>query len=278
MRKVIYNTYNEQSFIIKIGVIEMGKVQLMRENGVSMIQFNRPESYNALDLASINQLAEILGEVKANSDKLVILTGKGKAFSAGGDVSMMATFKDESLFDELMDSLNELVVSLYTMDKIVISAVNGSAAGLGLSIALNADYVVANHEAKFGMLFAGIGLIPDGGGHFFLKERVGTHQAKQFIWGLEQIKGEEAKEYGFVDVLTEGDALEAAQGLALQLQTSPLLSLIKSKEILHGQKLAELKSILQEEKKGQLIAASTEDHQEGVSAFLEKRRPKFQGK
>lgn len=255
----------------------MGKVQLTREQGVSIIQFNRPESYNALDLEAINQLATIVEEVKANEDKLLILTGKGKAFSSGGDVSMMATFKDESLFDELMDSLNELIVSLYSMDKIVISAVNGSAAGLGLSIALNADYVVANKEAKFGMLFAGIALIPDGAGHFFLKERVGTHQAKQFIWGLEQIQGEEAKEFGFVDILTEGDALEAAQGLALQLQASPLLTLIKSKEILHGQKLAELKSILQEEKKGQLFSASTEDHQEGVSAFLEKRRPKFQG-
>src|SRR5699024_7023264 len=256
----------------------MGKVQLIREKGVSIIQFNRPESYNALDLEAINQLATIIEEVKANDDKLLILTGKGKAFSAGGDVSMMATFNDQSLFDELMNRLTELVVSLYTMDKIVISAVNGSAAGLGLSFALNADYVVANQEAKFGMLFAGIALIPDGGGHFFLKERVGTHQAKQFIWGLEQIKGEEAKEYGLVDVITEGDALETARGLALKLQASPLLTLIKSKEILHKQKLDELKSFLTEEKKGQLFAASTEDHREGVNAFLEKRRPSFQGK
>lgn len=256
----------------------MEKVQLLRENGVSLIQFNRPESYNALDLEAIEQLGSVIEEVKANDDKLVILSGKGKAFSAGGDVSMMATLKDENLFDQLMDKLNEAVLSLYSLNKIVISAVNGSAAGLGLSIALNADYVVANHEARFGMLFAGIGLIPDGGGHFFLKERVGNHQAKQFIWSLEQISGEKAKEYGFVDLLTNGNALDAAKQLAQQLQASPLLAFIKTKEILHGQKLSELQVFLQEEKAGQFQAAATKDHREGVRAFLEKRKPQFQGK
>lgn len=256
----------------------MEKVKLSRENGISIITFNRPESYNALDLESLESLLKIITEVEQNDDRIVMLTGEGKAFSAGGDVSMMAVFKDMKLFDQLMDTLEEIVLKLYLMPKIVISAVNGSAAGLGMSIALNADYVVAHKEAKLGMLFAGIGLIPDGGAHFFLRERMGTHQSKQFIWSLEQVQGEEAKSLGFVDIVTDGDAKEGAKQLAKKLLASPLAAVIESKVILHEQQKDNLLKILRREKQGQLKAAQTKDHREGVRAFLEKRKPQFQGK
>src|SRR5690606_2563094 len=126
----------------------------------------------------------------------------------------------------------------------VIAAVRGSAVGLGMSIALNSDYVIAHKSAKFGMLFAGIGLIPDGGGHFLLKERLGTHQAKQFIWSLRQVEGEEAKKMGFVDEVTEQDVLEEAFQLVSRLQHSPLLAIIESKMILHGRQKEELQQFL----------------------------------
>lgn len=255
----------------------MGKVELKRENGLSIIQFNRPETYNALDVDAINQLKSIIEEVKTNDDKVVILTGKGKAFSSGGDVSMMTALRDESLFFELMDALNTSVAELYTLNKIVISAVNGTAVGLGLSLALNADYVIANDQAKFGMLFAGIALIPDGGGHFFLEQRMGAHKAKQFIWGLEQVQGKKAQAMNLVDVLTEGDALEAAKQYAQKLQAAPIITLLRTKEILHEEHLPRLKTILEKEKEGQLAVANTKDHREGVTAFLEKREPQFIG-
>src|SRR5699024_12028465 len=119
----------------------MGKVNLVRESGVSIIQLNRPETYNALDIEALEQLEAIITEVKNNEDQIVIITGEGKAFCAGGDVSMMATLKDVDLFDDLMNAITNIVTSLYFMPKVVISAVNGSAAGLGMSLALNADYV-----------------------------------------------------------------------------------------------------------------------------------------
>lgn len=255
----------------------MEKVKLIRENGISIILLNRPDSYNALDAETLQQLLQQLKAVKENDDRVVILTGEGKAFCAGGDISMMQEMHHPEAFDELMDTVSEIAMELYLMPKIVVSAINGSAAGLGLSFGLNADYIVANNEARFGMLFAGIALIPDGGGHFFLEKRLGSHQAKQFIWGLEQVSGEEAKQYGFVDVMTEGDALEAAKQVGAKLLSSPTLALIESKLVLHEQSSSQLREILEREKQGQLKMRSTKDHAEGVAAFLEKRKPNFSG-
>lgn len=255
----------------------MEKVTLTSEDGISTLMLNRPDSYNALDLDSLQQLLEKLRDAEQNEDKVLILTGAGKAFSAGGDVKMMTEITPNQ-FDGLMDKLTDISLTLYQMPKVTISAVNGSAAGLGLSLALAADYVVAHKEARFGMLFAGIGLIPDGGGHFYLKERIGITRAKQFIWGLEQLKGEAAQQLGLADILTEEDAQFAAGKLAEEFLQAPMQAVIESKLLMHSMKEAELKQYLQLEKKGQLKAAQSLDHEEGVKAFIEKRKPRFQGK
>ena len=255
----------------------MEKVLLKRENGVSIISFNRPDKYNALDADSLKQLLEKLKTVKENDDKILIITGEGKAFCAGGDIEAMKEMPNLESFAEMMDVVTELTEILYLMPKIVISAVNVSAAGFGLSLALNSDYVVANEETRFGVLFAGIGLIPDGGGHFFLERRLGHHKAKQFIWSLEQVAGKEAEEYGLIDVKVEGDAFEGAKQLAAKLQKSPLLSFIETKLIYHEKNIAELRDVLKREKESQLKMRQTEDHKEGASAFLEKRKPNFKG-
>lgn len=254
----------------------MEKVKFHRENGTSIITLNRPDRYNALDFETLEQLYETLIQVKVNEDPVVILTGEGKAFCSGGDIAMMTEI-DESKFDRYMDMIEQITTTLYLLPKIVIVAVNGSAAGLGLSLALNSDYIVANQSAKFGMLFAGIGLFPDGGGHFFLKERIGTHRAKQFIWSMEQVKGKEAKDLGLVDIITEEDARTEAKLLAFKILQSPLKAIIQTKLVFHESQKDDLIEYLRKEKAGQMKLALTKDHFEGVRAFLEKRKPNFHG-
>lgn len=255
----------------------VSKVTLASENNISTITLNRPDSYNALDVETLQGLHEKIVEVEQNDDRVLLLTGAGKAFCAGGDINMMTENTSQDDFEKMMDVIADITMRLYMLPKIVITAVNGSAAGLGLSIALASDYIVANEDAEFGMLFAGIGLIPDGGGHFFLQERLGTHQAKQFIWSLEKLKAKQAKKIGLVDVVTEAKAEEAVQGVVQKVMMAPFQALIRSKMLLHETKQVELAAFLEAEKAGQIDMSQTNDHQEGITAFLEKRFPVFTG-
>lgn len=254
----------------------MGKVKFQSEHGISTITLNRPEHYNALDFETLEQLHETLMKVKNTDDPVVIVTGEGKSFCAGGDIAMMREI-DELKFDQFMATIEKVTTTLYLLPKIVIVAVNGSAAGLGMSLALNSDYIVAHQEAKFGMLFAGIGLFPDGGGHFFLKERIGTHRAKQFIWSMNQVEGKQAKDLGLVDLLAEEDAKYEAKLLAQKVLQSPLKAIIQTKLVFHESQIDELIHYLRKEKDGQLKLTKTKDYSEGVKAFLEKRKPTFYG-
>ncbi|HLS09768.1 enoyl-CoA hydratase [Lentibacillus sp.] len=256
----------------------MSTVLYESKNGVSYVYMNRPERYNAMNKEMLTELLDVLSEVEQNEDRIVVLSGKGKAFSAGGDIGMMADLADKSFYEEVMQTIGDIALKLYMMPKMVISAVHGSAAGLGLSLALTADYVVAQQEAKLGMLFIGIGLVPDGGGHFWLRERVGTQRAKQFIWGREQVQGSEAQAMGLVDVLAEKDVLEQAFLMADQILAAPTSAMLKTKMIYHQNNLETLKSYLEAERAAQWDMRQTKDHQEGVQAFLEKREPVFTGK
>src|SRR5690625_1923007 len=139
----------------------MANILYKRENGVSYMTLNRPKNYNALDVETLKDMANIVKGIEQNDDSIVVIGGEGKAFCAGGDITMMGQKGQEEFYAELMDLISETTLRLYSLDKIVITVVQGSAAGLGLSFALNSDFIIADKEAKFGMLFAGIGLVPD---------------------------------------------------------------------------------------------------------------------
>lgn len=255
----------------------MSHVILERRNDISIIKLNRPELFNAVNPDTLEDFASILEEVKNNEDKIVILTGEGPAFCAGGDINMMKDFNEIIFFEKLMKLVTDLTLELYLLEKLLIVAVNGSAAGLGLSLALNGDYIVADEKAKFGMLFGGIGLVPDGAGHFHLEERLGTHHAKQFIWSLQQVDALKAKKMGLVDLIEE-EALSGALKLAEKLKQAPLQAFIETKILLHHEKKDKLKHFLDLEKSSQYKMTQTDDHRIGVEAFLNKERPKFSGK
>lgn len=226
----------------------------------------------------LDRLLHVVQEVEKNDDKIVIITGQGKAFSAGGDIAMMSDFANKPFFDHVMQTIEKIVLTLYQMPKIIISASNGSVAGLGLSLALTADYVIADQTTKMGMLFIGIGLAPDGGGHFWMEERLGIQQAKQFIWNREQVNATKAKTMGLVDIVAEEDALQHAIDLGKKLLCSPLESMLQTKMLYHQTNIKKLTAYLQKEQEIQWHLVKTVDHEEGVQAFLEKRKPAFIGK
>ncbi|GAA0452302.1 enoyl-CoA hydratase [Alkalibacillus silvisoli] len=250
-------------------------VVLSYDNDVATITLNRPEQLNAMNQELLHALKEQLEEVQRSDAKILVLKGSGKAFSAGGDMKMMLQASDPEAFQDVMNTIKSIVLTLYQMPKVTISALNGAAAGLGLSIALACDYVIAKANAKVAMNFIGIGLIPDGGGHFFMEQRLGTVKAKQTIWEGETLTAKQSEAMNLIDLATDNDLDEVVNGYIQQLKQAPILAMIESKEILNSQQVVKLKSILEAETNGQLSMRQTEDHQEGVQAFLNKRNPEF---
>ncbi|WP_066068318.1 enoyl-CoA hydratase [Neobacillus soli] len=255
------------------------KVNLRVDGRVATLEMNRPESLNAMDIDLIKGLVCNLKEISESDDiDIVVLTGKGRAFSAGGDIKTMLSNMNESDFLPVMDWISELIITLYSMPKITISAVSGAAAGLGFSLALATDYIIVDKTSKLAMNFIGIGLIPDGGAHFFLEKRLGETKAKQVIWDGKAMGAEEALKLGLIQEVAEGELQEALEARCSDWLSRPVQAMIKTKKILAEKNRPQLLKILELEKHAQQKMRETLDHQEGIKAFIEKRKPNFIGK
>ena len=178
----------------------------------------------------------------------------------------------------LFRSISELIITLYSIPKLTISAVNGAAAGLGFSLALATDHIIADNRSKLAMNFIGIGLIPDGGSHFFLEKRLGEIKAKQVIWDGKMMNAQEALELGLIQEVAEGNLEETLEARISEWLSRPVQAMIKTKKILADSNRPQLLKILELENQGQLNMRRTFDHQEGIRAFIEKRPAKFIGK
>ena len=254
-------------------------VEVTLKDRVAVVSLNRPESLNALNLQLVIELTKVMKEISENEAiHIVVLKGNGRGFSSGGDIKMMLESEDDTGFTELMDQVSELILTIYFMPKLVISAIHGAAAGLGLSIALATDYLIADAESKIAMNFIGIGLVPDGGGHYFLERRLGESDAKALIWEGKIMKAPEAVERKLIDAVAEGTLDEAVEKKVQAWLNSPIQAMIATKKILTEKNRPLLIDVLNKEKESQLHLRQTKDHQEGIRAFVEKRKPTFIGK
>lgn len=255
----------------------MNYVHCSIEKETATIRLNRPHAMNALNMEMMQELSCCLKEVSRDDDvNIVVMTGEGPVFSAGGDIKEMMSAMDEAQFHSVMDTITDIALYFYSMPKLTIAAIHGAAAGLGLSIALAADFVLCETDSKLAMNFIGIGLIPDGGGHFMLERRLGAVKAKKVIWDGKVISGAEAAEMGLVDRSVSPDAVQQEVAYLLkELQQKPIQAMIKTKKIMADLHRPQLLKTLELEKQGQQKMRESTDHQEGVRAFLEKRKPVF---
>lgn len=250
------------------------------EGETAYIRLNRPNVMNALNTEMLKELCCCLKEVSRNDNvDIVVLSGSGSVFSAGGDIKEMLSPMNEVQFQSVMDTISDIALYFYSMPKLTIAAIHGAAAGLGLSIALAADFILCETDSKLAMNFIGIGLIPDGGGHFMLENRIGAVKAKKVIWDGKVMSGAEAAEMGLVDrSVTPGTVQKEVEYLRKELQQKPIQAMIKTKKIMADLNRPQLLKTLELEKQGQSKMHKSHDHQEGIEAFLEKRKPVFNRK
>ena len=254
---------------------------LDRVDGVATLTMNRPEARNALDIRMREELVEALEEIERDpAMRVVILTGASGHFSAGGDVKTMAARRHSATEGrERVELLNRFVLRLFNFSKPTIAMVDGFAVGAGCNIALGCDMIIASDRAKFGAVFIKNGLVPDGGGTWLLQRLVGLAKAKEMVLTGEIIDAAEAIRIGLENHVVPAAELErTTRTLAGKIAAGPPIAATLAKSLLNRAATVDLAAALEGEACGQSNAISTEDHGEGVRAFLEKRAPRFQGR
>lgn len=254
------------------------KLIVTLENGIKRITFNRPERRNAVDFEMFAQLVEAVKESAEDDSRVVILTGAGDAFCSGLDLSAINPGETASLdvAAAVRELINPAVEGLRALPKPVVARVHGTAVGIGLSYVLASDLRIASGASTFGMSFVRIGLMPDGGGTYFLPRLVGYAKAFELMASGEQFDAQEALRLGLVNRVVADDELDAVVNrLAENLALAPALSLAKIKAALNRSETSGLASALDFEAEGQHECFHSADFREGVTAFMQKRKPVF---
>jgi 2-(1,2-epoxy-1,2-dihydrophenyl)acetyl-CoA isomerase len=250
-----------------------------RTGSIATITMNRPEARNALDLTMRREVLGALDEIEADpTSRVVILTGAGGHFCSGGDVKTMRTRLTAAEGRARVELLNKMVLRLVDYALPTIAMVDGYAVGAGSNLALCCDLIVASDRAKFGELFCKIGLAVDGGGTWLLSRVVGMAHAKELVFTGDVIDAAEAGRIGLVNrVVPVAELATATRALAEKIAAGPPLALRLDKRMLNRAATSDLAAALEVEAFSQGLAIASEDHQEGVAAFFDKRPPRFKG-
>jgi len=257
-------------------------IQIAETGGILTITLNRPDRLNAFIGHMRRDLADALEH--AGSDRgvrVVIITGAGRAFCAGGDIAFMAELmqrRDAEEFSRILGAGRRVILAIRQMAKPVIASINGPASGAGCNLALACDLRIASSNATFSQSFAKVGLHPDWGGTYFLPRLVTPNKACEMFFLGESIDAAEAARLGILNQVVAPDELEnATLQLAQRLRAAPPIALAAAKHAVYLSQTAELEEMLRYETEAQLRCFESNDGQEGVRAFLEKREPKFTG-
>ncbi|HET8892846.1 MAG TPA: enoyl-CoA hydratase-related protein [Gaiellaceae bacterium] len=255
----------------------MAEVEVTREGAVQTITLNRPDVLNAFNRALHAGLRDALKEARDDEVRAVVITGAGRGFSAGQDLSEFQAMPD--IRDSLEQTYHPNIRAIRALEKPVIAAVNGACAGAGLSLACACDIRIAADSAAFVPGFIGIGLVPDSGGTFFIHRLLGAPRAFEWMTSNRRLTAAEAHAWGLVSEVVEADSLPArAAELAATYAAMPTRAVGMTKRLFDSADTATLEEQLALEAQLQAAATQTDDFREGVTAFGEKRPPNFTGR
>lgn len=252
-------------------------------DGVATVTLNRPEVLNAFSTPMQRELAAVIARLADDSAvRAVVLTGAGRAFCAGGDIGEMEGAADPTPLasrNKLHRMLTSVLMPLVRLEKPVIAAVNGVAAGAGMNLALAADITLVAEQARFSQAFVKVGLVPDTGGLYLLTRLIGLNRAKELCFTGRMLDAREALDLGLVNqVMAADELMPRAKALAQELARGATAAIGLTKSLLNAAPTATLEEMAEFESYALAVVLSTEDHREGIRAFREKRAPQFRGR
>jgi 2-(1,2-epoxy-1,2-dihydrophenyl)acetyl-CoA isomerase len=254
-------------------------IAFARDGAVAIVTLNRPDRLNALTDPMRDRISELFIEMASDdSVRVVILNAAGRGSCASGDVSGMGKFTAVSGRHRLK-SAHRMILGIANIEKPVIAVVRGPVAGIGWSMALACDMVVASETAVFSQVFRNVGLVPDGGAIYFLRQVLGVLKAKELVYTARKLPAAEAMQLGLLTRLVADDRLDQeARALADEIATGPGFAFGIAKKMFKSMNTPTLESCLDAEAWAQGLALMTEDHAEGAQAFKDKRKPNFKAR